>query len=226
MLPQSYIQATLVIFLFNLSQLVHCRPQATAANSVSVNPLRNGRYIPELHGADRGKYTPDESGKYHHIKVPYDGGYGDRGQVYVHDDRGLPQRQFGTLNGLRLGPKDHLRFALDFNYDGSGWQIVQFEWVNDDDVKMHYDYKYEKQLWPTEEGYANADVAADSDSDAQMETSDGETNVHVSGEYQDDIYNVKYSDDNAQNTLSQIDIQATITDVLDYIQTNVLPTLP
>lgn len=152
MVSHTYIQTILVILLPCLSQLAHCRPQDMEANVDGINPLRNGRYVPELHGADLGKYIPDESGKYHHVKVPYDGGYGDRGQVYVHDDRALPPRRFGTPSGLRLGPKDHLRFAIDFNYDGNGWQIVQFEYVNDDDVKMHYDYKYENQLWPAADG--------------------------------------------------------------------------
>nr|XP_036218556.1 uncharacterized protein LOC106624431 isoform X3 [Bactrocera oleae] len=216
------IHTTLVILLLYFVQKAQCRPQGTERNAVRINPLRNGRYIPKLHGADRGKYIPDESGKYHHVKVPYNGGYGDRGQMYVHDDRGLPPHQFGTPNGFQLGPKDHLRFSIDFNYDGSGWQIVQFEWVNDDDVKMHYDYKYENQLWPAD----YVDVNADTESTATEETTEGDTtNVHVSGEYQDDIYNVKYTNDNELNAPSQFNIQATISDVLDYIQTNVLPTL-
>lgn len=44
---------------------------------------------------------------------------------------------------------------------------------------------------------------ADGGSDVQMETTDGgATNVHVSGEYQDDIYNVKYTNDNELNAPS------------------------
>ncbi|XP_039957539.1 uncharacterized protein LOC120772814 isoform X2 [Bactrocera tryoni] len=225
MISHSSTYTKLAILLLYLLQTIHCRPQDTEANGSPINPLRNGRYIPELHGADRGKYIPDESGKYHHVKVPYNGGYGDRGQMYVHDARGLPLHQFGTLNGFQLGPKDHLRFSVDFNFDGSGWQIVQFEWINDDDVKKHYDYKYENQLWPSDYD-VNADANADVEATATEKPEEGDTtNVHVSGEYQDDIYNVKYTNDNELNAPSQFNIQATISDVLDYVQTNVLPTL-
>lgn len=44
---------------------------------------------------------------------------------------------------------------------------------------------------------------ADTESTATEETTEGDTtNVHVSGEYQDDIYNVKYTNDNELNAPS------------------------
>ncbi|XP_017486503.1 PREDICTED: uncharacterized protein LOC108374953, partial [Rhagoletis zephyria] len=113
------------------------------------------------------------------------------------------------------------RFAIDFNYDGSGWEILQLEWINDDDEKMRYNYKHQNRLW-SEEG--DASTSARSDGEAAEEP-ENNTNVHVSGEYQGDIYNVNYSNDNTLNAPSQTNIQATIGEVLDYIQTNVLPTL-
>uniref|UniRef100_W8BKK2 Uncharacterized protein n=1 Tax=Ceratitis capitata TaxID=7213 RepID=W8BKK2_CERCA len=211
-----YSHIILTVLLFFHISLTCCRPQEADTNGETTEPLRNGRYVPELHGAQLGKYRHDESGTYRHVKVPYDGGYGDRGLMYIHDEPASPPRRPGEALGLRLGPKDHLRFSIDFNFDGSGWQIVEFDWVNDDNMKRHYDYKFENQLWPSE-GYDADAVQVDTSSTAATPTS---TNVHLSGEYEDDIYNVNYSSDDVVNTPNQI-----ISAVLDYIQDNILPTL-
>jgi len=204
-----------------------------------------GRYVPELFGADRGKYVPDESGKYRHIKVPYDGGYGDRGEKYKPDtfqyintqtrQRRPPEQQ------LALGRDDHLRFMIDFNYNGTGWQILQFEWVRDGDEERHYKYINENKLWNDQEcveGHAAdnsheciddpavvADQGKEAYGDEVPEQDNPNTNVHVDGEYEQNNYNVQYTNDNEQNGPQPNEIQDTIREVLEYIQTHILPTL-
>ncbi|XP_054738948.1 uncharacterized protein LOC129245025 isoform X1 [Anastrepha obliqua] len=217
----NYLYKILIVLLLFYTHLGYSRPQATDTNTETPEPLRNGRYVPELHGGYRGKYIPDESGKYRHVHIPYDGGYGDRGLEYIHDE----PRRINGFAGLKLGPKDHLRFAIDFNYDGSGWQIVQFEWQNDDDENMKFNYNYQSQLWPDTGAEVADETTGTEVGSSNVESAEKNTNVHVSGEYQDNIYNVSYSNDNTQNAPSQTNIQATIRDVLDYIQTNILPTL-
>jgi len=122
--------------------------------------LKPGRYIPDLHGAT-GWYIPDNKGKYRHDPRPYDGGYGDRGEPYYSDLRGLftnAQRQFEQDgDGLSLGPRDHLRFMIDFNFNGTGWQIIQFQWVRDGDEShpdaKQYSYFNENKLWDSDQAY-------------------------------------------------------------------------
>lgn len=113
------------------------------------------------HGAV-GWYQPDNSGKYRHEPRPYDGGYGDRGQPYANDLRGIFRQAEQQLaasvqeaeENFALGPRDHLRFMIDFNYNGTGWQIIQFEWVRDGDGtaadQRQFSYVNENRLWDTE----------------------------------------------------------------------------
>lgn len=124
-------------------------------------PSKPGHYAHELHGS-AGWYQPDDSGKYRHDPRPYDGGYGDRGQPYANDLRGIfrqAERQLAATvqeaqENFALGPRDHLRFMIDFNYNGTGWQIIQFEWVRDGDGtsedQRQFSYVNENRLWDTE----------------------------------------------------------------------------
>lgn len=123
---------------------------------------RPGHYIHELHGTG-GWYMPDDSGKYRHDHRPYDGGYGDRGQPYANDLRGIFRQAEEQLAAsvqeaneeFELGPRDHLRFMIDFNYNGTGWQIIQFEWVRDGDGssadQRQFSYVNENKLWETQQ---------------------------------------------------------------------------
>jgi len=126
-----------------------------------TTPARPGHYVHQLHGAG-GWYIPDNSGKYRHDPRPYDGGYGDRGQPYANDLRGIFRQAEEQLaasvqaanDEFALGPRDHLRFMIDFNYNGTGWQIIQFEWVRDGDgtneEQQQYKYVNENKLWDTD----------------------------------------------------------------------------
>lgn len=129
---------------------------------VPVPTRRPGHYRHELHGTG-GWYMPDDSGKYRHDHRPYDGGYGDRGQPYANDLRGIFRQAEEQLvasvqeanEEFALGPRDHLRFMIDFNYNGTGWQIIQFEWVRDGDGsnedQRQFSYVNENKLWETQQ---------------------------------------------------------------------------
>lgn len=119
-----------------------------------------GHYIPELHGAHLGRYVHDDSGRYYHIHIPYDGGYGDRGLKYIHDYRGHITRQpYSTgADDFSFGPDDHIRFSIEFNYNGTGWQIVDFEWIRDGDENIRYNLLSTNRLWGSD-----ANIQADDD---------------------------------------------------------------
>ncbi|XP_065369979.1 uncharacterized protein DDB_G0280315 [Calliphora vicina] len=187
--------------------LIKCVPQETT----TVKP---GRYVPELYGAHLGKYIPDDSGKYYHIHRPYDGGYGDRGIKYVHDASG----NLVPLSTRPLGPKDHLRFMIDFNYDNSGWEIINFEWLRDGDDNYKYKYVNENQLF-------TADAAEESsDTSSNSEQNNNENGGHIDGEYNDNNgYN--YSFNNGGANKSTKNLQQAIREVIYYIENNILPTL-
>lgn len=108
-----------------------------------------GHYIPELHGAHLGRYVHDDSGRYYHIHIPYDGGYGDRGLKYIHDFRGHITRQpySSSADDFSFGPDDHIRFSVEFNFNGTGWQIVDFEWIRDGDENIRYNLLSTNRLW-------------------------------------------------------------------------------
>ena len=163
-----------------------------------ITTIKPGRYIPELYGAHLGKYIPDNSGKYYHIDRPYDGGYGDTGIKYVHDVSG----NLVPLSSRNLGPKDHLRFMIDFNYDNSGWQILKFEWLRDGDETYKFKYINENQLFTNsvENGngsQAQNDAPAGGNGD-ESEQNDGEGDAHIDGEYSDNTgYNYSYDNNDA-----------------------------
>lgn len=78
----------LVVLIF-CSSLVASQTESREESSESESKIRrvlSGRYVPELHGTG-GKYKVDLRGKYIHKPVPYNGGYGDRGLRYEHDDQ-------------------------------------------------------------------------------------------------------------------------------------------
>lgn len=160
--------------------------------------VKKGRYIPELYGAHLGKYIPDNSGKYYHIHRPYDGGYGDTGIKYVHDLSG----NLVPLSSKSLGPKDHLRFMIDFNYDNSGWQIINFEWLRDGDESYKFKYVNENQLFENNDENENGNHAqeastASSDYGTENEQNNDEGDGHIDGEYNGNSgYNYSYDNDN------------------------------
>ncbi|XP_037943943.1 uncharacterized protein LOC119676758 [Teleopsis dalmanni] len=189
---------------------------------------RNGRYTPEDIDNTQGKYKPDFRGKYHHIHIPYNGGYGDRGLKYVHAD-GYDLSE--NPSGLVLGPNDHLRFSIDFNYNGTGWQVIEFEWVRDGDEDVNYNYLSENQLWSVNEG--KGQYGSDNDPSSQDKKSkvldrvlqDANAKLQVNGEFDKNIYNVTYLDENGQELENVTEVKFAIKDVLDYIQTYILPSL-
>ncbi|KAH8393335.1 hypothetical protein KR215_006130 [Drosophila sulfurigaster] len=197
-----------------------------------TSPPRPGHYVHQLHGAG-GWYVPDNSGKYRHDPRPYDGGYGDRGLPYANDLRGIFRQAEEQLvasvqqanDEFALGPRDHLRFMIDFNYNGTGWQIIQFEWVRDGDgsneEQQQYKYVNENKLWdtdaasqPAQPSYEYGQPAADTNcATDQQQTSYGE-------EAQQPLEqsNINTEQDPAK-------LQSTINNVLEYIQQRILPTL-
>ncbi|KAM7344959.1 uncharacterized protein ACRADG_011461 [Cochliomyia hominivorax] len=202
-------KAITVLLLLNILPPGHCEEQDTA----TVKP---GRYVPELYGAHLGKYIPDDSGKYFHIHRPYDGGYGDRGIKYVHDASG----NLVPLSTRSLGPKDHLRFMLDFNYDNTGWQIINFEWLRDGDENYKFKFVNENQLFMNNESNGEA---ADESSDSEQ--NNGESDVHIDGEYtKSKGYNYSYDRENSSTKTSK-NLQQAIREVIYYIENNILPTL-
>lgn len=158
------------------------------AGQPDPQPVKRGRYVPELHGAT-GWYVPDNSGKYRHDPRPYDGGYGDRGEPYSSDLRGLfrnvqeqlearvqeARGQEGNGN-LALGPRDHLRFMIDFNFNGTGWQIIQFQWLRDGDEShpdsRRYNYVNENKLWEDhgDQAYEYQDPGEECEASCQPES--------------------------------------------------------
>lgn len=174
-----------IILLISLIPFINSENQDTTT-------IKPGRYNPELYGAHLGKYIPDDSGKYYHIHRPYDGGYGDTGIKYVHDASG----NLVPLSTRSLGPKDHLRFMLDFNYDNSGFQVINFEWLRDGDENYRYKYVNENQLFTGHESNGNGEESPRE----EEATSDSEQNSnesgHIEGEYSSDKNGYNYSYNN------------------------------
>ncbi|EDW90783.1 uncharacterized protein LOC6530125 [Drosophila yakuba] len=201
--------------------------------------FKPGRYVPQLHGAT-GWYIPDNSGKYRHDPRPYDGGYGDRGVPYDADLSGLFRNVQHQLEakvheageGVTLGPRDHLRFMIDFNFNGTGWQIIQFQWVRDGDEThpdtKEYSYLTENKLWESDQAAEYQDPDPDSchvNCEPQTEEYQGkpepvqEPVVEPTQEEQRPRTNINSEQDPAK-------IHDTINEVLEYIQQRILPTLP
>ncbi|BFG04140.1 uncharacterized protein DMAD_03181 [Drosophila madeirensis] len=190
-------------------------------------PTKRGRYIPELHGAT-GWYMPDNSGKYRHEHKPYDGGYGDRGQPYSADLRSIFRKAEEQLaasvqeanDEFALGPRDHLRFMIDFNYNGTGWQIIQFQWVRDGDEThpdtRQYSYINENKLWEME--------VAKGSYDYQQPDDGSEVSCEPPAEEVQQEQEQPPTNTNAEQDPEKI--HETINEVLEYIQQRILPTLP
>ncbi|XP_017039125.1 uncharacterized protein LOC108086652 [Drosophila ficusphila] len=187
--------------------------------------LKPGRYVPQLHGAT-GWYVPDDSGKYRHDPRPYDGGYGDRGEPYFSDLRGIfrsAQEQLEAKvheagESLSLGPRDHLRFMIDFNFNGTGWQIIQFQWVRDGDESSpdskQYSYVNENKLWDSEQAYEYQQP----DDSCQMNCQPDNP------EYQEpEVEHNQQTNINTEQNPAKV--HDTINEVLEYIQQRILPTL-
>ncbi|TDG51526.1 hypothetical protein AWZ03_001986 [Drosophila navojoa] len=189
-------------------------------------PSARGHYG---HGAV-GWYQPDNSGKYRHEPRPYDGGYGDRGQPYANDLRGIFRQAEQQLaasvqeaeENFALGPRDHLRFMIDFNYNGTGWQIIQFEWVRDGDGtaedQRQFSYVNENRLWDTERQSQSQPAGAYAYEQPQAEP----VNEH-SGEEQQPQPSYEQSNINTEKDPQKV--QSTINEVLEYIQQRIVPNL-
>ncbi|EDV56329.1 uncharacterized protein LOC6546819 [Drosophila erecta] len=200
--------------------------------------FKPGRYVPQLHGAT-GWYIPDNSGKYRHDPRPYDGGYGDRGVPYDSDLSGIfrnAQQQLEAKvqeagEGLSLGPRDHLRFMIDFNFNGTGWQIIQFQWVRDGDEShpdtREYSYLTENKLWESDQAYEYQEPDDSCHMNCQPETQEYQVQpepvqmpvVQPTQEQQPSGTNINSEQDPGK-------IHDTINEVLEYIQQRILPTLP
>lgn len=175
--------------------------------------VRTGRYNPQLFGAS-GKYQPDNRGKYQHIPVPYDGGYGDRGEKYFHDvdSRTRYWRQNGEY-GIWEEPdvyeekspysspeydpspsipdyipqeldSDQQTYAQKYKYDNDGWRIIQFKWSKDGKTRYSFFYETENKILAQEIGKL-------------AQVSDNSSAIRVDGFYQyegDDgiVYEVDY----------------------------------
>ncbi|XP_022227722.2 uncharacterized protein LOC111077670 [Drosophila obscura] len=198
---------------------------------------KRGRYIPELHGAT-GWYRPDDSGKYRHEHKPYDGGYGDRGEPYSSDLHSIFRKAEEQLaasvqeaNGnFALGPRDHLRFMIDFNYNGTGWQIIQFQWVRDGDEThpdtKKYSYINENKLWDT--GVEAETAVAEQPYHYQQPDECPEVTCEPPPEQEQQQQQPQPDVQPQTNINSEQDpdkIHETINEVLEYIQRRILPTL-
>ncbi|KAH8285622.1 hypothetical protein KR054_011707 [Drosophila jambulina] len=220
-------------------------------------PVKRGRYIPELHGATAGWYVPDNSGKYRHEPRPYDGGYGDRGEPYSADLRGIFRNVQDQLEarvqeaggeGLSLGPRDHLRFMIDFNFNGTGWQIIQFQWLRDGDEShpdtKRYSYVNENKLWGEDvesgsdlgdQAYEYQEPGGECEPSCQPESEVGEAGRSqeqqepavqaVEEPYQETVEEQKQRKTNIYSEKDPAKIHNTINEVLEYIQQHILPTL-
>ncbi|XP_016981277.1 uncharacterized protein LOC108046206 [Drosophila rhopaloa] len=199
--------------------------------------LKPGRYVPQLHGAT-GWYMPDNSGKYQHDPRPYDGGYGDRGQPYSTDLRGIfrnAQEQLEARvqeagDNLSLGPRDHLRFMIDFNFNGTGWQIIQFQWVRDGDESnpdaKQYSYVNENKLWESDQAYEYGEPNDGCDVDCQPDTAEyQESKEPVQEPVGEPVEEQKQPKDGINAEKDPVRIHDTINEVLEYIQQRILPTL-
>ncbi|KAH8400962.1 hypothetical protein KR009_002185 [Drosophila setifemur] len=204
-----------------------------------------GKYVPELHGST-GFYVPDLSGKYRHDPRPYDGGYGDRGEPYSNNLRGI-FRQVGeqldaqtqaAYDNLLLGPRDHLRFMIDFNYNGTGWQIIEFHWVRDGDEthpdSKQYSYVNENKLWDAdqlEQSYEYERPAEDCEANCQPETPTYDPVQEQPDPVQESVPEQAQPEQEQQPTTNinpekdSAKIHDTINEVLEYIQQQILPTL-
>ncbi|XP_017109330.2 uncharacterized protein [Drosophila bipectinata] len=194
---------------------------------------RPGKYVPELHGG-AGWYVPDNSGKYRHDPRPYDGGYGDRGEPYSADLRGIFRKAEEQLEArvqeaserLFLGPRDHLRFMIDFNFNGTGWQIIEFQWVRDGD-ESHQDskqisYLNENKLWENGHGDQSYDYqqpAEECEESCQSGYKDPVPEPFSEPEQE------KTPSTNINSEKDPIKVYNTINEVLEYIQQHILPTL-
>ncbi|KAH8371830.1 hypothetical protein KR093_009029 [Drosophila rubida] len=224
-----------IALLLALAQ--HSAPGAQADEQPAPLPTaaaRPGHYVHQLHGAG-GWYVPDNSGKYRHEPRPYDGGYGDRGQPYANDLRGIFRQAEEQLvasvqqanDEFALGPRDHLRFMIDFNYNGTGWQIIQFEWVRDGDggneEQQQYKYVNENKLWDTDaasQGGAAAQPSYDYQQPADPDCTPEQQQTNYEAEAQQ--HQQHSSIDSEQDPAK---VQYTINNVLEYIQQRILPTL-
>ncbi|XP_017033207.1 uncharacterized protein [Drosophila kikkawai] len=212
-------------------------------------PVKRGRYIPELHGATAGWYVPDNSGKYRHEPRPYDGGYGDRGEPYSADLRGIFRNVQDQLearvqeaggDSLSLGPRDHLRFMIDFNFNGTGWQIIQFQWLRDGDEShpdtKRYSYVNENKLWGEEsesdqgnQAYEYHEPGEECEASCQPESEAAEGGSQPESPVQAVEEPVQEAGEAQKtNIYSERDpakIHNTINEVLEYIQQHILPKL-
>ncbi|EDW01012.1 uncharacterized protein LOC6560908 [Drosophila grimshawi] len=191
-------------------------------------PSKPGHYLHHLHGAG-GWYMPDNSGKYRHEHKPYDGGYGDRGQPYANDLRGILRKAEEQLvasvqeaeENFALGPRDHLRFMIDFNYNGTGWQIIQFEWVRDGDDQRQFSYVNENRLWDK-----NSQSQSTSQSQpAQAYKYDQPQTALTDPDRKQQQSREEYEISKINSQQNSGEVQATINEVLEYIQQEILPTL-
>ncbi|XP_020800933.1 uncharacterized protein LOC110178226 [Drosophila serrata] len=217
--------------------------------------VKRGRYVPELHGATAGWYVPDNSGKYRHDPRPYDGGYGDRGEPYSADLRGIFRNVQDQLearvqeaggDSLSLGPRDHLRFMIDFNFNGTGWQIIQFQWLRDGDEShpdtKRYSYVNENKLWGDESEsvsdsehenqayeYQEPDEGCEASCQPESEVTVAETSQSqpepVEEAIPETVEEQKLRKTNIYSERDPAKIHNTINEVLEYIQQHILPTL-
>ncbi|XP_055916882.1 larval cuticle protein LCP-30-like [Eupeodes corollae] len=132
-----------VIILFFSIVYAQEKPQ------VSVRP---GRYNPQIFGVS-GKYMPDNRGKYQHIPVPYDGGYGDRGERYLHDDEGYHFKDY-QQNGDFGYREDHNKYddekapyaSSDYNPSPSIPNYIPQDW-HPGEHTYATKYPYSKDGW-------------------------------------------------------------------------------
>ncbi|XP_043643970.1 uncharacterized protein LOC122613718 [Drosophila teissieri] len=202
--------------------------------------FKPGRYVPQLHGAT-GWYIPDNSGKYRHDPRPYDGGYGDRGVPYDSDLSGIFRNAQHQLEakvqeageGLSLGPRDHLRFMIDFNFNGTGWQIIQFQWVRDGDEAhpdtKEYSYLTENKLWDSDPAYEYQEPDDSCHVNCQPEAEEYQGQPEPEPVQEPVVPPTEEQPQSRNNINSEQDpgkIHDTINEVLEYIQQRILPTLP
>ncbi|KAH8416134.1 hypothetical protein KR222_008959 [Zaprionus bogoriensis] len=207
------IASLLLLLLLGLS-LCLAQDAESEDQQAPLPTRRPGHYLHQLHGAG-GLYTPDNSGKYRHDPRPYDGGYGDRGQPYADDLRGIFRQAEEQLAAsvqeaneeFALGPRDHLRFMIDFNYNGTGWQIIQFEWVRDDDDQRQFSYVNENKLWETTEAAEQSKA---------YDYSQPNPNCDPGQHTEQDRTRINSEQD-------PVKVQSTINEVLEYIQRRIVP---
>ncbi|KAI8038712.1 hypothetical protein M5D96_008620 [Drosophila gunungcola] len=118
---------------------------------------------------------------------------------------------------------------IDFNFNGTGWQIIQFQWVRDGDEShpdaKQYSYVNENRLWDSDQAYEYQEPSDGCEVSCQPETADAEGYQESPEPVQEPVGDQNQPSASINSEKDPAKIQDTIHEVLEYIQQRILPTL-